>query len=75
MRKVEAITALMSTPIRPATCGFCAVARIAVPRRVRYTSSASAAIIATHTPMIAIWTLVISGLMVRADPSEVPTAA
>ena len=46
-----------STPISPATAGFCAVARIAVPSRVRYTMNASPAIIATDIVMIAIWTL------------------
>ena len=56
MTKVAAMTRLTSMPIRPATCGFCAVARIAVPSGVRYTSSARPAIIATHRPMIAICT-------------------
>ena len=48
-----------STPIRPATCGFCAVARIAAPSFVRYTMNASAAIIAVEMTRIAICTLVI----------------
>ena len=32
---LAAITRLMSTPIRPAMCGFCEVARIATPSLVR----------------------------------------
>ncbi len=48
-----------STPIRPAICGFCAVARIAVPSFVRYTSVARPAISRTHMTMIVICTLVI----------------
>jgi hypothetical protein len=43
----------------PATCAFCAVARMAVPSLVRYTSSARPAIIASDIAMIAICTLVI----------------
>ena len=34
----------MSMPINPATCGFCAVARIAMPRRVRCTTNTRPAI-------------------------------
>src|SRR5205823_5740951 len=57
--EVAAMTRLTSTPISPATCGFCAVARIAVQSCVRYTSSASPPIRAMHTAMMAICTLVI----------------
>ena len=53
MTNVAAITRFTSTPISRATCGFCAVARIAVPSRVRYTSSASPAIMAKHRPRMA----------------------
>jgi len=58
MTKVAAMIRFTSMPIRPATWGFCAVARIAVPSRVRYTSAARPAIISTQTTMIAICTLV-----------------
>ena len=67
MTKVSEITRLMSMPIRPATCWFCDVARIAMPSLVRYTRNSSPAIIATDPTMIAICTLVIvapSGLPV-----------
>ena len=37
--KVKEITLLMSTPMSPATWGFCDTARIAMPMRVRYTSA------------------------------------
>ncbi len=41
MTKVREITELTLTPIRPATSGFCEVARIARPSRVRCTSHSS----------------------------------
>ncbi len=57
----------MSTPISPAICGFCEVARIAMPILVRCTSASSPAIIAIEVRMTAICTL----LMVALD-SELP---
>ncbi len=68
MTNVIAITRLMSMPMSPATCWFCAVARIAMPSLVRYTSARSPAIIAIDATMIATCTLVIVapfGLSVR----------
>ena len=60
---------LMSMPIRPATCWFCDVARIAMPSFVRYTSSEQPGHHQRPTStMIAICTLVIVapfGLSVR----------
>ncbi len=53
------MTRLMLMPISPATCGFCEVARIAMPSLVRYTSASRPAIITTELPMIATCTLVI----------------
>ena len=47
--KVAEITRLTLMPISPATCGFSEVARMATPRRVRYTSSVRPAIIRNET--------------------------
>ena len=49
----------MSMPMRPATSWFCAVARIAMPSFVLYTSSSRPPIIASDPAMIATCTLVI----------------
>ena len=68
MTNVSEMTRLMSMPIRPAICGFCAVARIAMPSFVRYTSARRPPIIATDVTRMAIWTFVIVapfGLPVR----------
>ena len=58
MTKVRAMMRFASMPMSPATCGLCAVALIAVPSRVRYTSAASPAIIASEIARMAICTLV-----------------
>ncbi len=57
----------MSMPMSPATCGFCEVARMAMPSFVRYTSARSPAIIAIEVTMIAICTLEMAALV-----SDVP---
>ena len=62
MTKVSEITRSMSMPMRPAICGFCEVARIAMPMRVRYTSASSPAIIAIDATMMTIWMLEIAAL-------------
>src|SRR5674476_1368904 len=53
---VKAMIRSMSMPIRPATCGFCEVARMAMPSLVRYTISVNPPIISTEVRMMAICT-------------------
>lgn len=61
IRNAAEITVLMFTPISPATSRFCAVARMAVPRRVLCTTASS-------PPMIsaAIATMAICSVLMRA---------
>ncbi len=61
------MTLLMSTPINPAICGFCDVARIAMPIFVLCTSASSPAIIASDVRMITTCTLLMAALV-----SELP---
>ncbi|KAG1165459.1 hypothetical protein G6F35_018764 [Rhizopus arrhizus] len=65
IRNAAEMTVLMFTPIRPATSRFCAVARIAVPRRVLCTT-------ASRPPMIsaAITTMAICSVLMRAPANS-----